>query len=172
MVLMMNASMCCLFGSHAVLNLLPDLRWATGTSNMGQSAQYPIYFGRAIALSFEISGNYREALPQIMAFVKDMVDKLPPPGTLLPEVARLSRSTRLLWKKHPVYFVVMSVLLAKHIYIGIKVPWSLMLTVSIEVEIRNLKSMIGLSSVKSPFLQMHETKLIRAMKKISPNKHY
>lgn len=54
---------------------------------MSESAQYPVWFGRAIKLAFDLRQNPRlNPEGEIKAFVERLVAGLPPPGTLLEEV--------------------------------------------------------------------------------------
>lgn len=54
---------------------------------MAESAQYPLWFGKAIKLSYDLLRN-RHLCPadEVKKFVERLVEALPPQGTLLPEV--------------------------------------------------------------------------------------
>eukprot|EP00435_Cladocopium_sp_Y103_P027180 s2143_g6.t1 len=62
-------------------------RWATGTREIGQSSQYPIWLGRCFAAAFEymVTGDQETASSMAVEFARKAREALPPVGTLLPE---------------------------------------------------------------------------------------
>lgn len=64
------------------------IRWATGTPSMGQSSQYPMWFGRCVAFAYDLwrqPHSNEECEVRERPFVERLIESLPPAGTLSEE---------------------------------------------------------------------------------------